>query len=590
VGIGASAGGLEAFQRFFGAMPADSGMAFVLVQHLDPRHETMVPEILGHVTTMRVELVRDETPIECDPVYVIPPNALLTVEGGGLRIQAPNDARTTGRIAIDTLFRSLAEDQGGNAVCILFSGSGTDGTLGLRAVKEHGGMAMAQTPESAKHDSILRSAIATGMVDHVLSPEDMPAKLLEYAAFLKSGHRLEGDALVPETGEELVRICALLRHKTGHDFSGYKTGTLARRIQRRMQVKQVAPIARYRELLRQEPAEVDALFRDLLIGVTHFFRDPEAFAVLERDVLPAIVEAAGQEGTIRVWTPGCATGEEAYTLAILLREQISLRDGRQRVQIFAGDIDEDALEVGRQGRYPEGVAEHITPVRLERFFTRQDHSFVVAKEIRDMCVFSTHNLIRDPPFSRLDLVVCRNLLIYLETELQEHVANLFHYSLRPGGYLFLGPSESIAGPSDLFRTVDKKHRLFQRTETVTRPAIALPVAERAVPSRTARAWKPRVAAPGQQDLVADLERLLLDQYAPAWVIVNERGEAIYFSPRTGRFLEPAVGTPSMDVLSMAREGLRLDLRTALHRVRRRARRSSMREWRSGSTATRRSST
>ena len=446
VGMGASAGGLEAFQKFFGAMSADSGMAFVLAQHLDPRHETMVPELLSRVTAMRVELVREQAPIEANHVYVIPPNALLTVEQGLLRLRKPKDSGTTGRVAIDTLFRSLAEDQGGNAVCILFSGSGTDGTLGLRAVKEHGGMAMAQTPESAKHDSILRSAIATGMVDQVLSPEDMPAKLLEYAAFLRSAHRLEGGVLTPESSDEVVRICALLRHKTGHDFSRYKAGTLARRIQRRMQVRQLAPITRYLELLRREPAEVDALFRDLLIGVTHFFRDPEAFAVLERDVIPSIVDAAGPEGAIRVWTPGCATGEEAYSVAILLQEQMSRQDGRQRVQIFAGDIDDDALEVARQGRYPEGVAEHLPPDRLERFFSRQDHSYVIAKEIREMCIFSTHNIIRDPPFSRLDLVVCRNLLIYLETDLQEHAASLFHYSLRPGGYLFLGPSESIAGP------------------------------------------------------------------------------------------------------------------------------------------------
>ena len=567
VGMGASAGGLEAFQKFFGSMPADSGMAFVLAQHLDPRHETMVPELLSRITTMRVQQARDQLPMAANEVYVIPPNALLTVEGGVLRVQQPRDPGTTGRMAIDMLFRSLAEDQGGNAVCLLFSGSGTDGTLGLRAVKEHGGMAMAQTPDSAKHDSILRSAISTGMVDHVLRPEDMPAKLVEFASFLREARRQRGD-LLTEDSDKLVRICTLLRRKTGHDFSRYKTGTLVRRIQRRMQVKQIANVTPYLELLRQEPAEVEALFRDLLIGVTHFFRDPEAFAVLERDVIPSIVEAAGPDGNIRVWAPGCATGEEAYSIAILLRERILLQEGRQRVQIFAGDIDDDALELARQARYPEAVAEHITPERLERFFVKQEHTYVVSKEIREMCIFSSHNLIRDPPFSRLDLVLCRNLLIYLETDLQEHVSNLFHYALRPGGYLFLGPSESIAGPSDLFRTLDKKHRLFQRTETVTRPPLAVPTARQSRREGRAgpRTWTPRVATPGQEGLVAELERLLIDQYAPAWVIVNSQGEVVYFSPRTGRFLEPAAGTPSMDILTMARKGLRLDLRTALHRA------------------------
>ena len=568
IGMGGSAGGLEAFQKFFGTMPADSGMAFVLAQHLDPRHETMVPELLGRVTSMHVSQAGDGMPIEPNQVYVIPPNALLTVEKGHVRIQPPKDAHSTGRTAIDTLFRSLAEDQGGNTVCILFSGSGTDGTLGLRAVKEHGGMSMAQTPESAKHDSILRSAIATGMVDHVLGPDDMPAKLIEYATFLRKARReLAQEVEAQENEEILVRICTLLRRKTGHDFGRYKMGTLVRRIQRRMQVNQVAYMSRYLELLRQEPREVEALFRDLLIGVTHFFRDPEAFAALERDVVPRIVETAGPEGSIRVWTPGCATGEEAYSVGILLRERVLLTEGQQSIQIFAGDLDEEALDVARVARYPEAVAENISPDRLRRFFVKGDHTYTVAREIRDMCIFSAHNVIRDAPFSRLDLIVCRNLLIYFETDLQKHAASLFHYALRPGGFLFLGPSETVAAPPDLFHTIDKKHRIFQRSETVTRPQVAIPPGEpRARARGGGRTWTPRVAAPGQQGLVADLERLLIDQFAPAWVIVNTQGEVIYFSPRTGRFLEPPAGAPSMDILSMARKGLRLDLRTALHRA------------------------
>jgi two-component system, chemotaxis family, CheB/CheR fusion protein len=567
IGMGASAGGLEAFQKFFSRMPPDSGMAFIVVQHLDPHHATMMPELLRKGTTMAVEQVQDETPVEPDRVYVIPPNATLTIEAGVLRVKAPIEPRGV-RMPIDSLFHSLAEDQGHRAVCILFSGTGSDGTLGLRSVKEHGGLAVAQTPESARHDSMLRSAIGTGLVDHVLPPEEMPAKLLEHAAYLCNLEAKGGGGLFDETGDQLARICGFLRRKTSHDFSRYKTATLVRRIQRRMLVLQIASASDYVERIRQDPREAEQLFRDLLIGVTQFFRDPQAFAELARDVVPQIVRQAGPDGAVRVWTPGCATGEEAYSVAILLKEEEARQEVRPRVQIFAGDIDDEALEFARQARYPEGIAEHVTPDRLRRFFTKENHSYRVAKEIRELCIFSTHNLIKDAPFSRLDLVVCRNVLIYLEADLQRHVASLFHYALRTGGYLFLGPSESVAGPADLFRTIDKKQRIFQRNETITAPPLTFPLPDRALVERpTARPWVPRTATAGQRDSVAALERILLDHYAPAWVIINAQGESVYFSPRTGKYLEPAVGTPSMDIVSMARKGLRLDLRAAIHKAR-----------------------
>ena len=565
VGMGASAGGLEALQKFFAHMPPDSGMAFVVVQHLDPRHKTLMPELLGRITRMSVEQVKDETPVQPDHVYMIPPNATLTIEGGVLRVKSPPEGPSL-RMSIDRLFRSLAEDQGHRAICLLLSGTGTDGTLGLRSVKQHGGMAMAQTPESAKHDSILRSAIATGMVDHVLPPEEMPARLVRYAEHLRElQERTARGALLEEAGEQLARICALLRRKTGHDFSRYKTATLVRRVQRRMQVLQVPSVAAYVESLRTDPHEPEELFRDLLIGVTQFFRDPEAFAAIGREVMPRLFEHAGADGAVRVWAPGCATGEEAYSLAILAREEMERGELRPRVQIFAGDIDDEALDFARAARYPESIAEHVSEERLERFFVRVPHGFRAIRELREMCVFSTHNLIRDPPFSRLDLVVCRNLLIYLETDLQRHVTNLFHYGLRKGGYLFLGPSESCAGPPDLFRTIDKKHRVFQRSETVSLP-LALPLPDRDAVPRRGRQWTPRVSTTAQPEIVATLERVLLDHYAPAWVIVNAQGESIYFSPRTGRFLEPAAGSPTMDLVGLARKGLRLDLRTALHKA------------------------
>ena len=561
--MGASAGGLEAFQKFFTAMPPDSGMSFVVVQHLDPNHATLMPELLGKTTRMNVEQVRDETPVEPDHVYVIPPNAMLTIEGGVLRVKPP--AATGLRMPIDGLFHSLAEDQGHRTICILLSGSGSDGTLGLRSVKEHGGMVMAQSPESAKHDAMLRSAIGTGMVDHVLPPEQMPARLVEYARYLRELHRKNvKDSLSEELGGQLARICALLRRKTGHDFSRYKTTTLVRRIQRRMQVHQLASVPAYVERLRQDPQEAEQLFRDLLIGVTHFFRDPEAFAALEREVIPRLLDA----GRGRRADPHLGAGLRHRRGGLLGRDPVPRGDAAPRrapaVQIFAGDIDDEALDFARQARYPDGIAEHVTPDRLARFFTRQDHSYQVAKEVRELCIFSTHNLIRDPPFSRLDLIVCRNLLIYLESDLQRHVASIFHYALRKGGYLFLGPSESVAGPPELFRTVDKKHRLFARGETIAVPAITVPLPARSAAQQ--RPWATRIPPAEQQGTVAALERVLLDHYAPAWVIVNPQGQSVYFSPRTGRFLEPAVGAPSADVVNMARKGLRLDLRTALHKA------------------------
>lgn len=556
-------------QRFFGRLPATSGMAFVVVQHIDPHHHTMLPELLRKTTPMSVDLAKEETPLEPDHVYVIPPNAILTIEGGILRVETPADPQSL-HSPIDRLFDSLALDQGHNAVCILLSGSGSDGTLGLRAVKEHGGMAMAQSPESAQHDGILRSAISTGLVDHVLPPEELAIKLMEYATYLRHLRVEQGtEPLVAAGEDELARIATILLHKTGHDFRRYKMATLVRRLQRRMQVLQVPSVADYIDQLRRDPKEADQLFRDLLIGVTHFFRDPEAFAVLAREVIPRLFELAAADGSLRLWTPGCATGEEPYSMAILLKEEMLKQDVSPKVQIFAGDIDEEALEFARQARYPEGIAQHVPPERLERFFVRQDHGYRVSKDIREMCIFSTHNLIKDPPFSRLDLIVCRNVLIYLEADLQRYVNGLFHYALHRGGYLFLGPSESVVGPPELFKTIDRKHRVFQRSDTIARPLQVAPVGPgggRGAAPRTAGERATAGARTRQQELVAALERVLLDQYAPAWVVINALAEAVYFSPRIGRYLQPPPGAPSNDVISMARLGLRLDLRTAIHKA------------------------
>ena len=566
VGIGASAGGLEALQVFFERMPVDTGMVFVVVQHLDPQHETMMPELLARHTSMPVRLVAQDTPLARNEVFVLPPNATLTIDDCTLRLSRLE--RTRGRrTPIDGFFRSLAEDQGDDAVGIIFSGTGTDGSLGLKAIKDHGGLTLVQAPSSARYDSMPRAAIVSGVADHVLPVEEMPARLTEHMgrlATLRGGDGIEG--LRDEVERHLGRISALLRGRTGHDFSRYKRSTLVRRIRRRLTESQAGSIEEYLEALQRDPREIDLLFRDLLIGVTDFFRDPEAFASLARKVVPKLFENKGADSQVRVWVPGCATGEEAYSLAILLREHALRLPEPPNVLIFATDIDAQALETARQAWYPERIADQISSERLARFFVRHGNLYQIAKEIREMCLFSSHNVITDPPFSRLDLVSCRNLLIYLESDLQKKLIPLFHYALRSGGHLFLGPSESVAGWPDLFRTVDKRHRIYQCKDVVLRPPVSFPLIDRF------RISAPRVpaegppAALGEQGVARAFERVLLESYSPACVLVNERGDVLYFSPRTGKYLEPPGGAPTLRILDLARQGLRLDLRTALHKA------------------------
>jgi two-component system CheB/CheR fusion protein len=557
---------LEAFQAFFAGMPADSGMAFVLVQHLDPRHETLMPELLARHTPMPVLLVPDETKVEENHVYVIPPNATLTIDDCTLRVTRPERSRGR-RTPIDSFFRSLAEDQGDDAVAVVLSGTGTDGALGVKAVKEHGGLTLVQAPASAHYDSMPRAAILTGMADDVLPVQEMPARLMRHLGSLAELRGGGAHGLREELGDQLVKICSLLRRKTGHDFSRYKRSTLVRRIRRRMAELRGDSVTAYVERLRDDPKEVDQLFRDLLIGVTNFFRDPDAFQLLAHKVIPRMFDKKGIDGQVRVWVPGCATGEEAYSLAILLREQALLLDEPPHVQLFATDIDAHALEAARQGWYPERIAEQVSEERLARFFVRHGNMLQVAKEIREMCLFSTHNLITDPPFSRLDLMSCRNLLIYLEADLQKKLVPLCHYALRSGGYLFLGPSESVTSWPELFRTVDRRHRIFQSKDVVLRPPVSFPLAERTrYPHSRLVSEEPPAPQSGGQNVARAFERILLDHYSPACVLINERGDIAYFSPRTGRYLEAPAGTPTLNVFDMARQGLRLDLRTAIHKA------------------------
>ena len=560
--MGASAGGLEALEHFFKHTPSDTGIGFVVVQHLSPEHKSALPEILAKHTQMRVEQASDNANVKPNHVYIIPPNATLTLEDGRLRVKAPEAPRGQ-RMPIDTLFRSLAEDRGEGAVCIMLSGTGSDGTVGLAAIKENGGMAMAQSIETAKYDTILRSAISTGLVDHILPVEEMPAKLIAYAAHLNSQDGT-ADGLKGQIGEHMGQVFSLLRQRSGHDFNGYKQSTIGRRLQRRMKALQMETVGDYVEVLERDPAEIERLFKEFLVGVTEFFRDPEAFETLAREVIPKLFEDKKSADDVRACVVGCATGEEAYTIAMLLAEHASTLKDTPKLQVFATDIDRRGLDMARKGLYPAAIAEHVSPARLERFFVKEDGYYHVKHELRDLCIFSQHSFFTDPPFSRQDLISCRNMMIYLGPELQNRIVPLFHYALRRDGYLFLGPSEGIASNRELFRTVDKKFRIFQKREVVSRMPVQFPLSELVSPFRQTGG----TATPAREDrtIAKRLETVILQRYTSACAVVSENGDAVFFSGRISIYFDHPPGRPDNNVLNIAREGLRIHLRTALHRA------------------------
>ena len=565
VAMGASAGGLEVFQLFFSRMPADSGMAFVLIQHLDPHHDTLMPELLAKHTTMKVLRAEDKLELKGNHVYVIPPNVALSMDGCSLRTTSLPPS--SDRKLIDLFFRSLATDQHENVVGIVLSGTGTDGTLGLKAIKEHGGLTIAQTPDTAKFDSMPRHAVSTGFVDYVLPVQEMPTRIMEYVKHLDILHNRQGaEAIQKEASAFLPKIFPILRKRTGHDFSSYKQSTLVRRIQRRMQLAYLDSTTKYLQYLRKTPDEVDALFKDLLIGVTQFFRDRESFEVLERKIIPALFKEKGKDHQVRIWVPGCASGEEAYSFAILLAEFAENLPSPPRIQVFATDLDVDAVDFARRARYPEEIADQVPAKRLKRFFKKVGTAYEVIDEIREACIFSPHNLIKDPPFSRLDLISCRNLLIYLESDLQKKLLPLFHYALNPCGFLFLGPSENIASHSELFRAIDQKHRIFQRKPTLLHSSTHLPVIDPGRVTKLHTVALPAVNAPKEQSLARSIERLILEEFAPANAVINTHGEVLYFSGNIGKYLEPPTGIPNNKIVAMARKNLRLELRTVVHRA------------------------
>jgi two-component system, chemotaxis family, CheB/CheR fusion protein len=559
VGVGASAGGVEALEYLFKAMPPEPGMAFVVITHLAPHRESMLPEILARDTRMPVLVAEHDQQVRPNHVYVVPADKVLDISKGRLGARAKTE--THERTPIDSFFAALAEDQSEYAIGIVLSGAGSDGTLGIKAIKEHGGLTLAQTADHSgpRHASMPESAIASGLVDLAVPVESMPAQLV---AYVSSFDILDKEVDKDEEAEKTRRvICAILLDQTGHDFTGYKTRTFYRRLECRMQVLQITSLADYAERLRQDASEVNTLFRDLLIGVTNFFRDAKAFEALQELVMPRLFEGKGPPDTIRVWVPGCATGEEVYSLAIMLREQGEQSRSRLKIQLFATDIDDAALVVARAGRYPDTLLQGVSKQRLERFFISEGTSYVINKAIRDMCVFSSHSVVRDPPFSRMDLISCRNLLIYLNSELQGHVIPIFHYALKPQGFLFLGTSENITQHGDLFTAVDKRNRVFQRREDgAVMPHLPVLLRRHEVEgSGLAESKEPR-----GRSLHQSVEARVLERYAPAHVVVTREGDVINYSAGTGKYLEPPPGRPSRVLMAMARKGLRLPLRSALH--------------------------
>ncbi|WP_409606557.1 chemotaxis protein CheB [Brevundimonas sp.] len=559
VGIGASAGGLEAFTDFLKHVPPDSGMAFILVQHLSPDHESMLTEILGRASPVPVVVAEHGMVVEPDQVYVIPPDATLTVADSKLQVVKPAPPRSDRR-PIDSFFSSLARDRGDSAVSIVLSGVGSDGSIGLAAVKESGGLTIAQADfDHHAKPGMPKSAADTGHVDYVLPVEEMAARLIEYRDHLALvADRKDRDGTRTDAAEGLATVLAVLRAKTGHDFSKYKTKTVTRRIQRRMQVLQIDTVPGYIKRLRDDAGEPELLFRDLLIGVTEFFRDPEAFQGLS-SAIDAVLERG--QPSLRVWAAACSTGEEVYSLAITIRELIDARGANLDVQIFGTDIDDRAIEFARAGRYQRTLG--ISPERLRRWFFEDDGAFCPSRQIRGMCVFSVHDVTKDPPFSRLDLISCRNLLIYMDSDLQDRVLRTFHYALKPEGLLFLGSSEGVSGHAKLFALQDKAAHIFRRCEgDAAFPAMPMPAQTPAPHSRL-----PGEPSRGAGDPVDRGVRAALAKHSPVFLVVDRQSQIVRYSGgEAARYLEPSAGAASLSLQSNLKKGLRVVVRTALQSV------------------------
>ncbi|MDT7688893.1 MAG: two-component system, chemotaxis family, CheB/CheR fusion protein [Acidobacteriota bacterium] len=581
VGLGASAGGIKAFKEFFVNVPPESGMAYVVILHLSPEHESHLAEVLQFATKMPVTQVQDAVKIEPNHVYVIPPNKSLAMGDGHLALSEITRVEER-RAPVDIFFRTLAMSKNAHAVCVVLSGTGPDGSMGMKRVKEMGGICLVQEPSEAEYSDMPRNSMATGLVDYVLPVAEIPRKIIAYKERFGQTSIAAELREHPETEEQTMRdIFTQLRVRTGHDFSNYKRPTVLRRIERRINVHELDGLRSYARFMREHKAEAHALLKDLLISVTNFFRDCEAFETLERVVISRLFKGKGAQDQVRVWVAGCATGEEAYTLAMLLTEFAEGLSSTSAIQVFATDIDEQAIATAREGFYTGADVADISPVRLRRFFTKEPDGYRVRRELRERVLFAHHNLIKDPPFSHLDLVTCRNLLIYLNRAAQERVMQVFHFALNPGGFLFLGTSESTDGSSDLFTSFDKEAHIYKSRPAPARlpaPAydMSFPGGRRAAGRGDfvlAESAERRVREQRVQELraldrlsYADLHQRLVEQYGPPSVVVNEEYDIVHLSERAGRYMQVAGGEASHNLLKLVRPEIRLELRTALYQA------------------------
>ncbi len=562
VGLGASAGGLEALKSFFAQVPRKSGIAYIVMVHLSPKQPSMMPELLQKVCQIQFLTAEDGAVLQPDQVYVVPPHKEVCLYGGVIQLWDPVDKHSS--LLIDSFFRSLALDQGSRAAGVVLSGTGSDGTVGLKEIKSAGGLVLAQSEESAKYPGMPRSAINTGQVDIVLPPEEMPEKL---SGYFNSDFPWAKKA--PEEEEEqewLPKIFALLRTQLGHDFSAYKQNTILRRLQRRMALNQINSTQQYVRFLRENHLELNTLFKELLIGVTNFFRDPKSFQVLQEKVLPDLINNLDEGSSLRVWVPGCSSGEEVYSLAMVILECLEAQSQRIELQIFATDIDKGAINIARQAEYPASIQADVSQKRLERFFTQEGDFYRVRKEVRDRVIFSVQDVLKDPPFSRLHLLSCRNLLIYLNAQAQKKLLPLFHYTLLPGGILTLGSSETVGEYTSLFQCLDSTWKIYMRRELPHSMLqnIEFPTGIPAESSPPENEKQPPQVS--QVSLEQMARQAILNRFALPSVLVDSQGTILHVEGRTGKFLEPPSGPPSQNILDMAREGLRIELSSALRRA------------------------
>jgi two-component system CheB/CheR fusion protein len=557
VGMGGSAGGLEAFEKFFSNIPPDSGAAFILVSHFDPSKKGMMPEILQRFTKMPVMQAEDGMKVRPDNVYVIPSNKNLSISDGVLKLsELPSGLK----MPIDFFFRSLAKDIGERCVGIIFSGMGTDGTLGVKAIHEKMGLVMAQDPGTTEFYSMPQSAISTGVVDYVAPPEDMPNRLIEYLGASMELQKKVGikTAKGPSALDDII---ALIRERTGRDFSFYKQNTICRRIEKRMSLLQLKDVYGYVDFLKNNPSEIDDLFKELLIGVTSFFRDPEAFETLKDRATPLMLEHKPANSVIRVWVPGCSTGEEAYSIAIVLAESVGLK--KDKIQIFATDIDRESISVARNGVYPRNIESDVSNERLQRFFINEEGGYRVKKEIREMIVFAEQDVISDPAFTNLDMISCRNLLIYMNPDAQKHVFATFAYCMNAWGILFLGSSESIAVYGDLFSTVDRKWKIFERNEYMPKGIIMdeMPI-RTPIPGAGTNIQEMKIG----QNITELAHQAIMENIVPPSVFIDRKGNIIYINGRVGKYLEPAPGRAQMNIYLMARKEISTQLSMGIEKA------------------------